>query len=297
MQRAWIGFLSLFAFLYPNGFVAAFSSATGLVLFSSHSVRITPFVAPTTLNAKKGKKGKSSWEPLAKMAFAGSSKNTIESSVETVLLLTDEKRQAEWKKDMQKQFPFIPLAVLDTALSALSTAFESIAPSQLKAALKPGGLEKARPDLEDSITKALETQPVMKSIPLSPKDKQHLLKYLVGLSLDYMLKDVEEILKNPFEKLQTLEHEKKQIQKYMGFWQLAWYRIRYFPMQTALLGVTTTLLTTLLYQKYQRTAIVSAITSAMITTLSVIKGTIAKINAQLGLTPRKVVKRVARKRI
>lgn len=68
--------------------------------------------------------------------------STMESSIQAALVLTDKKRQEEWKKDISKKFPLIPAFVIDICMDSIVEAFGAVAPNELKIALKPGGLEK-----------------------------------------------------------------------------------------------------------------------------------------------------------
>jgi len=190
----------------------------------------------TILNAAKKKKSPPSSSDLLNsfgVMFGKKNKSSMESGIETALLLIDKKRQKQWKEDMEKEFPFIPATALDICLDCLTDAFSSIAPTQLKSALRPGGLEKVRPELEETIVDTMEKYYMIKNIPLKPSAKTELLQYLVNLGLDYALKDVEKALADPVERLQALEIQKREITRYMTRKQLLWYRIRYRPLQTA----------------------------------------------------------------
>lgn len=188
-------------------------------------------------------------------------RSSIESGIETALFLLDKKQQAQWKKDICKEFPWVPNTILDSCLDSVTHAFSTIAPSELKAALKPGGLEKARPKLESTIVEALEKQPINKSmIPLSDTQKRKLLKYLVTLSLDYVLRDAEMLLTNPFVKLRELEEEKRRIQRSMNLWQLSWYRLRFYPIQSSvLIGLGTMATATSVFYMTKNTAVSATI--------------------------------------
>lgn len=185
----------------------------------------------------------------------------MESGIQAALFLTDKKRQEEWKKDMKKSFPFLPNVVLEICIDALTEAFSTIAPKELKGALKPGGLEKARPNLEASIVSNLESQQVLKSVPIKADDKRQLLRYLVSLALDYFLKDVELMLAEPSVKLQALEAQKREILRYMSFWEIQWYRIRYHPVAMATMTAASVCLAYFFYQETKTSLFVSSVTS------------------------------------
>jgi hypothetical protein len=69
--------------------------------------------------------------------------------------------------------------VFDNFINSLAGTFSSVNPSQLKAALKPGGLEKVWPKLEGTIAENLQKQPMgVDPVPLTKGDKKQLLQYL-----------------------------------------------------------------------------------------------------------------------
>merc|ERR1719293_22519 len=133
---------------------------------------------------------------------------------------------------MRKEFPLIPASVVDSCLNSLTEGFSIVAPSQLKKALKPGGLEKVKPQLEAVIVRNLQQQPMVAKITLPLSEKKKLLRYLVGLALDYMLEDVGELLKAPQERLLMLERQEREIKRYMNRRQLLWYQMRHHPNRT-----------------------------------------------------------------
>jgi len=151
----------------------------------------------------------------------------------SMMILSDKKRQSHFKNAMNEEFPWIPPAILDVCLSVLSESFASVAPKDLKTALQPGNFDtKIRPKIEQKVVTSLQKQSMIQSLPLSTNDKNKLLEYLVSMSLDYMLQDAQEALAAPTIKLQMLEREKKEIIKFMSFPQIVWYRLRYFPIQS-----------------------------------------------------------------
>jgi hypothetical protein len=185
---------------------------------------------------------------------------------------------------MKGQFPWIPATVLDICLDSLADAFSAVAPSELKAALKPGGLKTVRPELEDGIVEQLRSQPMIKDLPIPASDKSKLLKYLVGLSLDLVLKDVEPLLQKPNEQLQVLELQKCQIQRYMTRWELTLYRMRYYPLQMTLMGVTTIVTAIFLCQQYQQSALASAVSGMVLTVVSSVKSVGKAIDSMVDST-------------
>lgn len=223
----------------------------------------------------------------------GARPSSMESSIEAALILTDKKRQVEWKNDMRQQFPLVPAFAIDACIDSLSDAFASVAPAQVKAALRPGGLEKVRPGLEATIVSKLENQTVMKSIPLKTGDKRQFLHYLVNMSLDYVLKDAELLLAKPAVKLQALEVQKQNIRKLMTFRQLAWYQIQYAPVQTALLVFSSIYIVCSLYQQTKHTWIVSSAAGIIAGTISQFQLLMKKLIKMLGLHSSTFVKRRA----
>jgi hypothetical protein len=230
-------------------------------------------------NRKKKKNDSGSLEPLLKFVFPSKSSNPVGSGIETALMLIDKRRQEEFKKEMLQNFPFVPPGVMDTCVTSLADSFSAVAPSKLKTALKPGGLEKVRPELEDTIVASLQDQSMIKDLPLTKSDKGKLLKYMVRLSLDYLLQDVQEMLKQPTERLQLLDDKKQQIQRYMTFWQLTWYRIRYYPIQMTLIGAATAMSSIFLYQQYRKTALAAAVTSTCLSIVAAVKAPLVTLKA------------------
>lgn len=159
--------------------------------------------------------------------------------VETATLLSDKRQQNQFKKKIRNEFRWIPSELLDICLDSATVAFAQVAPSELKSAFQQGNFQKVvRPKLKDTIVTSLESQPLYHSLPLLDLDtKRKLVSYLVNLSLDYLLKDVELVLANPFDKLRLLDEERRKLQQRMTFWQLTWYRLRFYPGRVLMLGV------------------------------------------------------------
>jgi hypothetical protein len=204
--------------------------------------------------------------------------NMVTSGVETALLLGSKKRQAVFKKDITSKFPFLPPAVLDACLDALSSSFESVAPSDLKKALQPGGLDKVRPKLESQVIENVKNQDVIKGIPLPNKDKESLVKYVVTLSFDYLLGDAQAALQAPALKLQTLSREQYEIRKFMSFREIVWYRLRYQPIQTVSLTLLIGWSLFLTYRQYQKTTAISTIRNILLQIVGTIHVTTMKLN-------------------
>lgn len=231
-----------------------------------------------------------------KSALTGPRRNGVETSIETALILTDKKRQDEWKKDIGKNYPLIPSFLVDVCVDSISSAFSEIAPAQLQAALKPGGLEKVRPELEKGIVETLEKQEVLKGIPLKQDEKRKFLLYVVNMALGYLLRDAELALAKPSVKLQALDAQKREIQRYMTIRQMTWYRIQSYPLQMALLGATSVYVICTLYFATKHTLIVSQLTAIVLSTVSYIGLLIKKItNVLANLIPVKSARKVSRR--
>ena len=187
--------------------------------------------------------------------FGSKKKNPIiETGLETALVLGNKKRRIQWTRDVSKQFPWIPSEILLTCVAALATSFASVTPKDLKKALRPGGLDKARSKIETDVVRNLQRQPIIQQLPLPKDDKNKVLTHLVNFSLDFFLKDIESILAAPSEKLRVLDQERREIQKYMSFWQLSWYRLRYKPKMTIIVGLlslSTVYSTYIFYRQHQ----------------------------------------------
>jgi len=234
-----------------------------LINMASFSSSFTPCplsVKNLPKNSLKAKKSSetSPWDPIIRILFQD--KSAIESGVETAALLLDKRQQSQCKKDIRKEFRWIPAEILDVCFDSATAAFATVAPSELKAAIKQGGLQKVRPKLEDKIVKKLESRPIFNSFPfLKLDDRRQLLTYLVSLSLDYLLKDAEKLLANPFDKLRLLDKERRKIRQKLTFRQLAWYRLRFYPGQMFLLGVTAFVISYGIYVQHGNNAILPTV--------------------------------------
>jgi hypothetical protein len=189
-------------------------------------------------------------------------KGIMGSGLDAALLLSNKKRQTVFKQDVAKRFPSIPPKVLDICMDALSSSFANVAPSDLKKALKPGGLEKLCPKIKATVVKSLKTQQMIKDIPLSDDDKTKLLEFIVKLSLDYLLEDAQVALMAPAMKLQMLEREQYETRRYMSVWELAWYRLRFFPVRSIGFVLLITWAGFLTSQYYRDTALISTLATA-----------------------------------
>jgi hypothetical protein len=206
-----------------------------------------------------------SFDSWVKQSNTNSGGSAVESGIETARLLSDKKRQEVWKSDMKKQFPIIPAVFVDSFLDSMAEAFSAVAPSQLKKAMRPGGLEKVRPQIQASIIKSLKDQRLMSNLPLPTSEKDKILEGLVSMSLDLLLQDAKEILAEPSERLQGLEEQRRQVARYMTKRKLIWYEIRYHPIRTAFLSSLATVLAYLLYKEVRTTTIFKEASRSLVT--------------------------------
>lgn len=155
----------------------------------------------------------------------------IELSIQTAQLLMDPRRHDKLKQNIQRKWPLVPDGILDTCIDLCADGFRSVAPDKLKLALKPGGMEKVRPDIERSFVNVCIEQQIVRDIPiLDDEDKKKMLEGIVDLALDNILDDAEELLAAPEVRLQALEEETREVKQLMGPWRLLLYRIRNNPI-------------------------------------------------------------------
>lgn len=217
------------------------------------------------LNAKGRKKNRDHAPfSITSVPFLSDDTNAVKSSLETLLMLSDKKRQEVWKDDMKKQYPFVPSVFVDMFADSVISAFAAIAPSELQMVAQPSGLEKVRSKMGSSIKNELKKSDMYANLPLTDGDKDKMLSSLIGASLDLLLQDAAMVLAHPNEKLQALEAEKRQITRFMTKRQLLWYQVRYHTVRSALAIAVGTLLLALLYNGYKSTSVVQAIEKSII---------------------------------
>lgn len=159
----------------------------------------------------------------------------VELDIQTAQLLMDPRRHDKLKQNIQQRFPFVPEEFLVGCIDLTAEAFTSVAPNKLKLALKPGGMEKVRPDIERSIVEVAMKQQLVRDIPvLNNSDKEKMVETLVDMALDAMLDDAEELLAAPEVRLQTLEEEIREVKRIMGVRRLWLYRVRNNPIPVAI---------------------------------------------------------------
>eukprot|EP00536_Pseudo-nitzschia_multiseries_P003249 jgi/Psemu1/7258/gm1.7258_g len=188
-------------------------------------------------NANDGESSSAASRLYLKKSKKPKKDSMLETGVEAALVLGDKRRRKQWTQGVRKQFPWIPTEILSVCTDGLASAFESLAPKDLKRALQPGGLERTRSKIGGEVVRNLQGQSLIQQLPLPKEDKRKLLTNLVDFSLDYFLRDLEPVLATPCSKLRALDRERREIQNYMSFWELAWYRLRYKPGSTACFGL------------------------------------------------------------
>eukprot|EP00934_Nitzschia_sp_Nitz4_P004900 Nitzschia sp. Nitz4//scaffold12_size214221//211873//213720//NITZ4_001542-RA/size214221-processed-gene-0.138-mRNA-1//1//CDS//3329535146//4890//frame0 len=200
-----------------------------------------------------------SWLDFVPQILPGKGTSSVETGIEAALILTDDHSKEIWKENFRKENPGIPAIIVDKCADVLSDAFQNIAPAQVKAALKPGGLKKIRPSLEETIVSGLEKNTIVQGLLFGNADRRELLKYLVSKALDYLLKDAETVLAEPSTKLVILDASREDIKQSMSTFQLFWYRVRYFPKQMVAIGVATAYISFSLYQQTKETVLVTTL--------------------------------------
>lgn len=178
-----------------------------------------------------------------------SDKNRMEVGIQTAQLLMDAQRRDELRKQLKQKFPLVPESLLDAGIDITAQAFTEVAPGKLKAALRPGGMDQMRPEIEQVIVDYALEQPIVKNSPiLDKKDRRNVLVAIVDMALDYVLKDAQEVLAAPEVRLEELEEKVKAIKRQMGTRRLIWYRIRHNSKGIALAFVVSAA-AMLLYQQ------------------------------------------------
>ena len=166
------------------------------------------------------------------LALHANRKSEIELGIQAAQLLLDNRRHDILKKKLSARYPIVPGPVLDTAIRLVANGFSTLAPAQLKLALKPGGMEQIRPQIERAIVSAVLDQPSVQSFALLNRDeKRRLLETLVDMCLDQILEDADWILSAPEVRLEELEDQVEEVKREMGLWRLLHYRVRRNPVR------------------------------------------------------------------
>ena len=232
------------------------------------------------------------WQPFFVDVFTNKDKkNGMELGVQTAQFLLDKNRQAALKKDLKTKFPMVPASVMDGTIDMVAQSFATVAPSELRQALQPGGMAKMRPTIQKKMVQSLVTQKVIRDIPLLVKaDKQKLCETVVDLALDYVLQDAQELLAAPQVRLEALNIKKQEIYKQMGWKKLTIYRIRHNPVKVALTVIVSAFL---LYQQRKVPvvlAMMSWIQTASVSLISFLKAAYVKLAAWTGFKLKKTAR-------
>ena len=157
-------------------------------------------------------------------------KSRAEVSIQTAQLLLDKRRHEELTRDLQKQFPFVPPAVLEGCVNVVADAVLVVTPEKLQKALRPGVMAKRGPEISREITRFVLKQPIMDAIPvLNADDKANLVESMVNMAMDFLLRDAQIILASPEVRLEALEAEVRNVKRLMGPWRLFLFRLRRLP--------------------------------------------------------------------
>jgi len=240
------------------------------------------FVSETALFGKRNRndfseKRKLSIPSLVRLlpgipANKNSKTTAIDTGLETALVLGNKQRRAQWTQEASQKFSWIPTVVLSSCIDNLASAYEAVAPRDLRRALRPGGLPKVRSKIQTRVVEKL--QPILQSLPLPKSDKEQLVEYLVDLSLDFFLKDLEAKLAAPSTKLVALEKERREILQIMTNRERIWYQLRYKPKMTIGLGLLSvwTIFVTLWFVQENRANVLFGIQQFLSSSLSVVTG-------------------------
>lgn len=161
------------------------------------------------------------------LLYTKRSKNQVELGVQTAQLLLDKRHHDRLRDDIAEMYPLIPSPVLTTAIRLTASGFSTLAPNQLKLALSPGGMDKVRPEIRDTVVTTVLEQRAVRMFPLlNQSEKRDLLNAVVDLCMDQILNDAEWVLSKPEIRLEELEEQIEEIKKEMGLWRLIQYRVR-----------------------------------------------------------------------
>lgn len=160
-------------------------------------------------------------------------RSEIELGIRTAQYLMDGRQHDRLKKSIKDKYPLVPDSLIKSGIDIASQGFTQVAPSQLKLALKPGGMEQVRPDIEATIVDYTMKQTVVQNIPILGRDeKRKVIEAIVDLALDNLLKDVDTVLASPEVQLELLEAQIEEVKSQMGARRLVWYRLRRNPRKS-----------------------------------------------------------------
>jgi hypothetical protein len=155
----------------------------------------------------------------------------IELGIQTAQWLLSNDKRGLLKSSIISKFPFVPEPVVDASIRVVAAAFKSVAPETLKIALLPGGMEKLRPVLKQTVVDTVLKQDTIKKFSiLSDVEKARLISTIVDGAIDQIFQDAEWVLLTPEERLEALYEEIRLIQKNeMTSVRLALYMFRRHP--------------------------------------------------------------------
>ena len=234
--------------------------------------------------------------PIASLAALASSNdelNRIEIGIQTSQLLMDARRRNELKENIRRQYPLVPDSLIDLGIDVTAQAFSKVVPEKMQAALRPGGMELMRPEIEQVIVVYALEQPAVKDVPiLETREKRNIISSIVSVALDCVLKDAQEILAAPEVRLEELEEKVKAIKAQMGFQRLVLYRIRR-NRKTLVVGAALSIVAVIVYQQRSLPVVarcVSTAAKASAAIASVATRTYAVLSGLPGLTMKYFVK-------
>ena len=188
--------------------------------------------------------------------------------------MIEKERRDKLKKSIRQQFPLVPESLVDSCIDIAAQAFTKVATKKLQAALRPGGMDRLRPEIEQVIVGYALEQPAIQKAPLlEKKEKREVVEAIVSVALDYVLKDAREVLAAPEVRLEELEEQLKEIKERMGLRRLVWYRIRH-NSKSIMVALTLSAVAMLVYQQ-RSVPIVAQILTSMTKTLAKISNAIA----------------------
>ena len=209
--------------------------------------------------------GGRSTAPIASLAALASSDdelNRIEIGIQTSQILMDARRRNELKENIRLQFPLVPESLIDLGIDVTAQAFTKVVPEKMQAALRPGGMELMRPEIEQVIVEYALEQPAVIDVPiLQKREKRTIISSIVSVALDCVLKDAQEILAAPEVRLEELEEMVKEIKARMGFRRLVLYRIRR-NRKTLMIGATFSIFAMIVYQQRSLPVVARCVSAA-----------------------------------
>lgn len=230
---------------------------------------------------------------LAALASADDELNRIEIGIQTSQILMDDRRRNELKKDIRREFPLVPESLIDSGIDITAQAFTKVVPEKLQAALRPGGMELMRPEMEQVIVDYALEQPAVQNVPVLQKhEKRNIIKAIVSVALDCVLKDAQAILAAPEVRLEQLEEQIREIKARMGFSRLVIYRVRR-NRKRILVGAVVSLIAMIMYQQQSHPLVAQCFSCAgraSTVIATVVQNCSATVSSMISTTMKNVVK-------